>query len=434
VTAHSLIWPTVLCTSITSPVANQGTLGLAFHYLLVITHSGAVSTDFPDISSQSVSSVAIIFGIYSLCSSNRVAVEEADHQEPRTATRPHHIRMESSLGTDLPQSSLYDVYLGVWTNWSHGRVLGSTLTLNRQNGDLVIAFAAFFVAFVGTRTWRIACIILHYRYSSQGPQDAVHHQRQAILRNSPNPESGLMSFLELLFAWKERDRAIYQRIIQRVLLALILAFVCLTGFIIASGFSSRISTSTGTEVLLTGNNCGWLRPDRDSESEAILTYLTPYWSKQTASFANYAKECYSSNTSGVLDCGVFVRRQLGAKGTANFNASCPFGGNICTTNDSNIFLDSGPLDSNDDLGLNAPQDQRFTYRRLLQCAPLKTKGFRSTYNISQDKSITAYHYGNPILVGDSPSNITYEYSDDWVADRQRYLDHALTASPEYSLG
>jgi hypothetical protein len=38
------------------------------------------------------------------------------------------------------------VYLGVWTNWSRGQVMGSTLTLDRRNGSLLIAFLAFFVA------------------------------------------------------------------------------------------------------------------------------------------------------------------------------------------------------------------------------------------------------------------------------------------------
>jgi hypothetical protein len=40
----------------------------------------------------------------------------------------------------------YPVYLGVWTNWSRGPVFGSTLTLDRTNASLLIAFVAFFVA------------------------------------------------------------------------------------------------------------------------------------------------------------------------------------------------------------------------------------------------------------------------------------------------
>ncbi|KAK0614802.1 hypothetical protein DIS24_g11914 [Lasiodiplodia hormozganensis] len=46
-------------------------------------------------------------------------------------------------------ASLFDVYCGVWTNWSRGKVLGATLTLSREDGNLLIAFLAFFVTAVG---------------------------------------------------------------------------------------------------------------------------------------------------------------------------------------------------------------------------------------------------------------------------------------------
>jgi hypothetical protein len=342
--------------------------------------------------------------------------------------------MDFGLGKNSPHTSHYDVYLGVWTNWSRGRVFGSTLTLERQNGDLLIAFVAFFVAFVGTRTWRIACTALHYMCSSQGPQDAVHHQRQAILRNSPNPESGLVSFLELLVAWRETSRATYKRTIQRTVPPLLLAVTCLVGFLVASGFSSRVSTATGTEVLLTGRNCGWLWQKLDLDSEAIFTTLVPFWSQQTASMAAYGKECYSSGASGALDCSTFVQKRLGDSGIANINASCPFGGNICRSSDSNILLDSGFMDSHDDLGINSPQNERFTLRRVLQCAPLRTEGFRSTYNTSEDRSFSIYNYGRPILGRNFTSNRTYEYSNDAVSERLRYNDTGDTATPDYSLG
>jgi hypothetical protein len=94
-----------------------------------------------------------------------------------------------------------DVYLGIWTNWSGGVILGPTLTLTRDNGNLLIAFVAFFIAFVSTRFWKICCLFLHRYYSSSKPQDTICLQRQVILRNSSSPESGLASFLKLFLAW-----------------------------------------------------------------------------------------------------------------------------------------------------------------------------------------------------------------------------------------
>lgn len=87
----------------------------------------------------------------------------------------------------------FKVHLGVWTDWSRGRVLGSTLTLTRTQANLLIAFTASFVVFVGSRFWRIACLVLHQSYSSAQPRDALHHQRQAVLRNSGSSDSGIVS-------------------------------------------------------------------------------------------------------------------------------------------------------------------------------------------------------------------------------------------------
>ncbi|KAK3984168.1 hypothetical protein QBC44DRAFT_313457 [Cladorrhinum sp. PSN332] len=41
----------------------------------------------------------------------------------------------------------YNIFTGIWTNWSKGKVMGWTLTLTRSNGNLVIAFLAAFIAF-----------------------------------------------------------------------------------------------------------------------------------------------------------------------------------------------------------------------------------------------------------------------------------------------
>lgn len=88
----------------------------------------------------------------------------------------------------------YKVHLGVWTDWSRGRVLGATLTLDRQQANLLIAFTASFVVFVGSRFWHILCLFLHQIYSTSDLRDALHHQRQVVLRNSGTSDAGLVSF------------------------------------------------------------------------------------------------------------------------------------------------------------------------------------------------------------------------------------------------
>src|ERR1700760_4402597 len=97
---------------------------------------------------------------------------------------------------DYVASSLQNhVYLGFWTNWSRGVILGRTLTLSRENGAYLSSFITILVTFTGTATWKIIRFLLHRYLSSPNGADAIHHQRQAILRNS---ESSLSSFWKLL--------------------------------------------------------------------------------------------------------------------------------------------------------------------------------------------------------------------------------------------
>src|SRR5689334_19332660 len=96
------------------------------------------------------------------------------------------------------------IYRGVWTNWSHGKVLGSTLTLTQRDGNLLVAFLALFVAYAGTSFFHLTCFVLHYIFSSRNSpkistkepckatHHALYHQRQAILRNSSGPTDGLV--------------------------------------------------------------------------------------------------------------------------------------------------------------------------------------------------------------------------------------------------
>src|SRR5687768_904252 len=125
------------------------------------------------------------------------------------------------------------VYVGFWTNWAQGPVYGLTLTMGGFYAKILIGFIAFFVTWgrlsfplrrhhealgtaqsrhptldllmahctVGTRLWRILCFTLHFSLSSEKPRDALHHQRQAIIRNAADAETGILSNLVLMCAW-----------------------------------------------------------------------------------------------------------------------------------------------------------------------------------------------------------------------------------------
>lgn len=297
------------------------------------------------------------------------------------------------------------IYTGVWTNWADGRLFGATLTTTRTHGSLLIAFISLFVAIVGTRFWRIGCFTVHCVYSTGAPRDGLYHQRQAILRNAANGTTGLWSFCQILYAWRKTAKNPYRRIIPPI----VLASITIIAFALASTFSSRILSADETQVLLAGNGCSKVPLSgykSDLDMAALLLRYIPHLSGAISSSANYAKQCYSEKFNEV-GCRKFVRRNIHTK--ANRAAACPFDPKICKSQDSNLLIDTGFIDSREDLGLNTPQDGRFLYRRLLHCAPLMTEGYSRNETLvyangSREESVMQYFYGNT-----SENNYTYQY-------------------------
>lgn len=309
-------------------------------------------------------------------------------------------------------SSEFGVYTGVWINWSHSQTLGRTLTLNRRDGDLLIAFVALFVTIVGTSFWRVTCFAIHYYYSSEAPQDGVHHQRQAILRNAANGASGLWHLIQSVWAWRKNGT----RPVTRVFPVILCAAFCVCAFGAASGFSSKVSTSMGNEVLISSSAFGI--PDRTNLSAVdILTTQYPLTARQVISYTTYAQQCYT-NESDIASCGAFVKPHLASQIIRN--SSCPFAPKICHSDSKNIYLDTGLLDIHDDFGMNVPSNQRFQLRTTTHCAPLKTEGYKEHIPATKDtapdgsqymeSAYTKYNYGRSLISGNA-TNATYEYPD-----------------------
>ncbi|KAI0536531.1 hypothetical protein GGR58DRAFT_503168 [Xylaria digitata] len=330
--------------------------------------------------------------------------------------------MDNGLDGSVSQGNQYPVYVGIWTNWSRGRIMGSTLTISRRDADLLIAFTAFFIAFVATRTWRILCFIFHQFYSTADPQDAIHHQRQAIFRNSSSPESGIQILLRLL--WANRHSKGW----FRPLPAAIVAIVCISAFTIAGGFSSQISTAVGDEVLISSSNCGYT-PLLNTVSEDPFHFLRlSDLATKTNSAANYAQQCYSNENTGLLECGRFTTKKV-ANNKMDNQAGCPFKEHLCRNESTNLYIDSGYIDSHKVFGINAPLNERVLFREVLHCAPLTTTGFTYEKNTSLGRS-TLYQYGFTIGGGENnyvhaAQSVESQYlaakADDVVADGQNYI-------------
>ncbi|KAI1737085.1 hypothetical protein F4680DRAFT_468324 [Xylaria scruposa] len=263
-------------------------------------------------------------------------------------------------------------YQGVWTNWSNGPALGLTVTTTKAYGNLIIASMTIFVAFVANRLWNIICIALHRVYSTTEPRDTLHHQRQVILRNASSPGSGLSAFFCLLLAWRGTTIRRHLRLWPMI----ILASACLLGFMLSGSIFSAISIVSGNDVL---RRC--LGSGNGTQME---TYSYEYLPDKVGDLPElvhdasvYAHCCYNNTDSPCyMSCTSFFARHLPTNETVN-RAECPFQGQICSSTNANLRLDTGYIDSNDHIGLNAPADERFAWRYVLHCAPLKTKNYTS---------------------------------------------------------
>ncbi|KAK7915223.1 cytochrome p450 protein [Apiospora marii] len=324
------------------------------------------------------------------------------------------------MNTDAP------IHLGYWVNWSRGStVMGATLTLTREHGNFLIAFTALFVPFVAGRFWRSFAILFHQLYATPHPRDTIHHQRQIVLRNSTSPESGLVSFARLIWAW--RRGTLWPWPWLRIVPPAIFAFFCIGAFSVAGVFSSQISTAG--EVLLKGDSC-------EVSSEHFDRNFTSYSADQsffptfTNNIANYAQQCYTKLDSNLLECSKFVTSAI-PTAVMDYNAPCPFKAEICRRNSSNIRLDTGHLNSNDIFGLNSAKEDSFTFRYTLQVSLLSVSPFHSPWRAYLNFVEIQYH--RMVLMMKDFQCILYTFSKYYITFDESPVNETNTFIPDPAL-
>ena len=270
--------------------------------------------------------------------------------------------------------------------------------------------------------------MLHRYFSSSEAQDGLYHQRQAILRNSDTAQDGAWRLLMSMFAWRSGNRA--RRPILRLLPIIILAFAISSAFGVASIFSSNVTSDTLNQVLLKGTRCGAFSKAKANSVYKELTLLLPFQAEKATKFLNYGMQCYGNDTH-TDGCNTYLKPRLPLISTRGIH--CPFGDNICKLDNDNLMMDTGYLDSLDDLGINTAPKNRFQFRMVHQCAPLKTLGYTKDYNDSDYGAVKRYMYGTVVNVKQT-LNWTYE-----VPVNNAYLPGDGTSSAniprlEYQLG
>lgn len=162
------------------------------------------------------------------------------------------------------------IYHGPWINWSHGPILGATLTLGERNGGLLTAFIATFVTVVGPALWKIIAYIIHQiRSGGQQTGDGLYHQTQVLLRNESTPTGAAWKFLQQSWYWRSKVSRPVLRTIPLYLFALF--YVVLFG--VLAIFSSEISKAPGAARLIISDNCGYWRTN-NSDPQSL--YASAY--------------------------------------------------------------------------------------------------------------------------------------------------------------
>ena len=296
-------------------------------------------------------------------------------------------------------------------SWDHGRVLGATITTSRRDGGFLTAFLALFVAIAGGQAWTIFSFLAHQYFARSAASDGLHHQRQAILRNSGTPGGAAWEFFLLTAHWGGRAK----RALLRSFTWSIFALLFLTAFGVAGIFSSQVTKAAGTDTIALGTKCGfWLAGNYFNPAQGSQYDLKVL--NDTIQAATYAQNCYQVGRKP-LQCSKYVQQEIPF--TANTNASCPFDSKMCRATVPPYSVDTGPIDTHTTFGINAAPANRVTYRKVSTCAVLNGTGFAKVENITQGDEIE-----HIIRVSLGPiidvSNFTYQYNIHTASDNVGY--------------
>jgi hypothetical protein len=185
----------------------------------------------------------------------------------------------------------------------------------------------------------------------------MHHQQQAVLGNNTSDINTLWQFTKI-------------------------GVVHLLVFGAASILASHITT-VGNEVLVAQNpNCGPWDPNFDRESaenQELTVIYESYLKMGLEASREYVMTCIMEPQS-LPECNAFKSLQINWTST---NVPFPFHGLCLGPANGSLYMDTGLIDSRDDLGINAQDRDRVQIRRNATCIPITTQGYTMTVKVSR---------------------------------------------------
>jgi len=274
------------------------------------------------------------------------------------------------------------IYVGHWIDWSSGPISGARLTIPSETAGYLIAFIAIFSGWVGTAAWKLIAFTVHQRRCTVQPRDGLFQQLRSSLQNNTTHISFAILASRIGYAWRNHAIQALRRAGTLSTVAVMIGAL----FTAPGSFSARIASNSGN-VLLTGTTCGFPAGSAASGLDSVaLTLGESMQSGVTLTLSNaYAQDCYVNPVSAkssiqyvgsgadATTCTGYAQRSLGYN--VKTGVACPFE-EACAVDTSQVLqLDTGFLNSNDDLGINHPLENRVLFRRLTTCSPLQTAGF-----------------------------------------------------------
>lgn len=288
------------------------------------------------------------------------------------------------FGNDLIMSSNYTILTGrIWKEYGSKKLI---LTLNGARAGALEAAIPLWISLVGPLTWIVIQYVWFQCSTLRGTRchplrPLYYRQKQVLLRNSAGDLGTVSNAFGLFLSWWKigewKARAFLGAFWRTSPLGLTaLLFWCF--WQVAAIVSFYIWQQTPPNVgLVRGGVCGYnFLQGPGAEFQFRRSGLL-----ETIQAETYVSQCYGSGSGSSGACNIFAQQSILYNKS---NASCPFAtSKFCIDENSTPFvLDTGPVDSHVDLGINTPPGNRVTYQKINTCSPVHSTPFARIINTS----------------------------------------------------
>lgn len=257
-------------------------------------------------------------------------------------------------------------FIGLWKNYADGGQL--TLTLDETRAGILASFLVIFAGITALSGWNIARFALHQLRSGADAHDGLHHQVQAILRNS----TGLVQALQLIFqvakAWRERLGVAL--VARRLLGVFSVALAFFVGSTFAQLFVSLTWSTAGEQFLVKTDSCSFYLPNVPDQrlSPEQAEYI--YSKSRLEAAMIYERVCYSEGAlPNTPECSTLPVPVIDIE---QEDDTCPFADpTLCVTTDSVPVRFVATVNSNTHLGINSKDEDTIVYKRTARCSPIR---------------------------------------------------------------